>query len=155
MKWAPQLPPNGGLNPQSDTTPISMCTDRSPGTWQISGEVLDYLVSDKSGRVNGHGTFYCSLLIYFMLSSGLFSFEQGTNLFHQWHSCWPCLLVYLQPPLSFTSHEVIASWGETWENNAASDRSQWGNYLNNCWEDLTFVIRSREKALPLRDANCF
>lgn len=109
LKWAPQWPANGSLNPQSDTHPILMFVDRSRGTWQISGEALDCL----SHQINQEWVtvtepFYRPLLLYFMLSSLLFSLKQDTNLFHQWFSCWPCRLVYLQLPLSFSSYEVIS-----------------------------------------------
>lgn len=96
-----------------------MFVDRSRGTWQISADALDCL----SHQINQDCVtvtepfFYRALLLYFMLSSLLFSSKQGTNLFHQWFSCWPCRLVYLQPPLNPPSYEVIASWGETWGNN--------------------------------------
>lgn len=86
-----------------------MFVDRSRRTWQISGEALDCL----SRQINQEWVtvmepFCRSLLLYFMLSSLLFSLRQDTNLFHQWFSCWPCRLVYLQPPLSFSSYEVIS-----------------------------------------------
>lgn len=123
-----------------------MSVDRSWGTWQISGEVLDCLSCQINQEwVTVMEPFYCSLLLYFMLSSLLFSLEQDTNLFHQWFSCWPCLLVYLQPPLSFTSHEVIVSWGETWENSTGSDRHRLCNWQNNCSEGLTFVIMKAQR----------
>lgn len=81
-----------------------------------------------------------------MLSSLLFSLGQDTNLFHQWFSCWPCRLVfYLQPPLSSSSYEVMASWRETWggKNNTWSDAHRECNWQSNCPDDLTFVIKRR------------
>lgn len=86
------------------------------------------LSSDKSGVGYGHWALpllCCSLLLYFMLSPLLFSLQQETNLFHHRLSCWPCCLLYLQPPLSFSSYEVIESWGETWENNTELRGSSW------------------------------
>lgn len=90
--------------------------------------------------------FYRSLLLYFMLSTLLFSLEQDTNLFHQWFSCWPCRLVYLQPPLNFLSYEVIASWGETWEDNNIRSDGHWeSNWQNDCSKDLPFVIKRAQR----------
>lgn len=147
-KQAQQWPPNGSINPQSDTRTILMCVDRSRGTWQISGEVFDCL----SHQINQEWItvtepFYRSLLLYFMLSL-LFSLAQDTNLFHQWFSCWPCRLVYLRPPLSFSSYEVIASWGETWKNNTRSDRHRECN-----WQKKKSTKKSFIPEMQL--TNCF
>lgn len=96
-----------------------MLADRSQGRWQISADALDCLSHQINQEcVTVTQPFYGALHLYFMLSSLLFSSERHTNLFHQWFSCWPCRLVYLQPLLNPPSCEVIASWGETWGNNA-------------------------------------
>lgn len=138
LEWAPQWPPNSGLNPRSDTRPILMCADRSRGTWQISAQALDCL----SCQINQvMESFYSSSLLYFMLSSHLFSLDQDTNLFHQWLSCWPCLFVNLQPPLSFSSYEVIAPWGETRESRTGRDRER--NWQKNCFRGLDICYQKR------------
>lgn len=118
-----------------------MFADRSQGTWQITADALDCLtrqINPERGTVTE--PFYRSLLLYFMLSSLLFSVERDANLFHQWFSCWPCRLLYLQQPLNLWSYEVIASWGETWGNNTViGTRSVIGK--NKCSDNVTFVTK--------------
>lgn len=119
-----------------------MFVDRSRGTWQISGEALDCLSRQiNQERVTVAEPFYHSSLLYFMLSSLLFSWEQDTNLFHQWLSCWPCRLVYLQPPWSFSSYG-----DSVMRRYMGKQQRKWQcNWQNNCSKDLTFVIRKAQR----------